>query len=126
MVPMRVFHLQVLVRLVMAELQAGVRRADQVVRIGGEEFLLLLPETSLHRAAKVAERIRQSVANKCLKVGSHEVRITVSMGLAERALGESRSELLARADEAMYEAKSGGRNRVVVAKTPTTPPPSSS
>ena len=105
-------------RLVMAELQAGVRRADRVVRIGGEEFLLLLPETALHRAVKVAERIRESVARKRLVVGSHEIKITISMGLAERALGETRAELLARADAAMYEAKSAGRDRIVVSKTP--------
>jgi diguanylate cyclase len=109
-------------RIVMSELQAGVRRADQVVRLGGEEFLLLLPETTLHRASRVAERIRERIARRTLRVGSQEVRVTISMGVAERALGEPRTELISRADVAMYEAKSSGRNRVVVAETPNSTP----
>ena len=108
-------------RLVMSELQAGVRRNDRVVRLGGEEFLLFLPETNLHRASQVADRIREGIAARTLKVGSNEIRVTISMGVAERALGEPRSDLISRADAAMYAAKEAGRNRIVVAETPRIP-----
>lgn len=108
-----------LLRLVMSECRSGVRRGDQVVRTGGEEFLLLLPDTNLHRAAQVAERIRGRVEARGLRVGNIEVKVTLSMGVSERSLGEERSDLIGRADRAMYGAKSAGRNRVVVSETPS-------
>jgi diguanylate cyclase (GGDEF)-like protein len=92
---------------------AGVLRSnDSVVRYGGEEFLLLLPEVDLAAAARIAERARATVAASVLASG---VRVTVSLGVAERHPGESRDDLIRRADGALYRAKGGGRNRVEVA-----------
>jgi diguanylate cyclase (GGDEF)-like protein len=92
---------------------AGVLRpSDAVVRYGGEEFLLLLPEVDLAAAARIAERARAAVAASVL---ARDVRVTVSLGVAERRGNESRDELIRRADEAMYRAKQGGRNRVEIA-----------
>jgi diguanylate cyclase (GGDEF)-like protein len=88
-----------------------LRAQDSLGRIGGEEFVLLLPETSAHEAHVVAERIRSSIAMRQV-----EPHYTVSMGIAELTPEDSTvATLLARADAAMYQAKSKGRNRVVLA-----------
>jgi diguanylate cyclase (GGDEF)-like protein len=94
-------------------LRAGVRPYDVAARVGGEEFLLVLPATHRERAADVAERLRARVAQ--LAVEGFPERVTSSAGVAEHARGETTDALLARADAALYEAKRLGRNRVVVA-----------
>ncbi len=81
-------------------------------RVGGEEFIVLLPATSLRGALKCAERIRTAVVRRPFE-GLHQV--TVSIGIAEYRPGEPVSGLIRRADEALYGAKNGGRNRVHVA-----------
>jgi diguanylate cyclase (GGDEF)-like protein len=96
-------------RSVAAVLAGVLRPSDAVVRYGGEEFLLLLPEVDLAAAARIAERARATVASSVLTGG---VRVTVSLGVAERRPGESRDDLIRRADLALYLAKRGGRNRV--------------
>jgi len=100
-----------------ARLRAGVRkagrhksRAGDVVRWGGEEFILLLPHTDIAGARAVAERVRQSVAHAPLA----GLAITASFGVAEAAPGEDPAAVLKRADRALYAAKDGGRNRVCV------------
>ncbi|MBL8224386.1 MAG: GGDEF domain-containing protein [Chromatiales bacterium] len=87
--------------------QAGVPSA--LGRVGGEEFLVLLPDTTLRGALRVAERIREAVGQRPLD-GKHEV--TVSVGIAEYRGSETVGSLLGRADKALYGAKRGGRNRV--------------
>jgi diguanylate cyclase (GGDEF)-like protein len=87
--------------------QAGVPSA--LGRVGGEEFLVLLPDTTLRGALQVAERIRQCVNQRPLD-GRHEV--TVSIGMAEYRGSETVGSLLGRADKALYGAKRAGRNRV--------------
>jgi diguanylate cyclase (GGDEF)-like protein len=97
----------------LADVLAGVLRAhDSVVRYGGEEFLLLLPEVDLLTASRIAERARATVAASAL---GPQVRVTVSLGVAERRAGESRDDLIRRADAALYAAKRAGRNRVELA-----------
>lgn len=97
----------------LADVLAGVLRAhDSVVRYGGEEFLLLLPEVDLLTAQRIAERARATVAASAL---GPQVRVTVSLGVAERRPGESRDDLIRRADAALYAAKDAGRNRVELA-----------
>jgi diguanylate cyclase (GGDEF)-like protein len=86
---------------------AGVPSA--LGRVGGEEFLVLLPDTTLRGALQVAERIRQCVNQRPLD-GRHEV--TVSIGMAEYRGSETVGSLLGRADKALYGAKRAGRNRV--------------
>jgi PleD family two-component response regulator len=83
-------------------------------RVGGEEFIVLLPETSLRGALRCAERVRIAVVRRPFD-GLHQV--TVSIGIAEYRPGETVSSLIGRADEALYGAKHAGRNRVHCATT---------
>ncbi|WP_416884906.1 diguanylate cyclase [Marinospirillum sp.] len=104
---------QVLKRV--AELsQERLRANDSVARWGGEEFMVLLPETSLKRALKAAESLRQKIADENFtEVG----QVTISLGVAEYQPEESLDSLTQRVDQALYAAKEGGRNQVVAAKT---------
>jgi diguanylate cyclase (GGDEF)-like protein len=96
-------------RLVAQAVLACVRAGDLAVRYGGEEFLLLLPGTSLPGAFEVAERIRESVAAMALPFA-----LTVSAGVAAGIPQQDTPErVFERADQALYRAKSGGRNRSV-------------
>ena len=97
----------------MAEiLRQQTRAVDCVARYGGEEFLVVLLETTVATAALVAERIRNRVATEAFGGG----RMTVSIGVAEcPAHGDTPESLIASADAAMYEAKAGGRDRVMAA-----------
>lgn len=96
-------------RLVAEALLACLREADLAVRYGGEEFLLLLPGTPLPGAFEVAERIRESVAALALPFA-----LTVSAGVSARSSSEDTPEqVFERADQALYRAKSSGRNRSV-------------
>ena len=90
-----------------------VRLVDLLGRSGGEEFLLLLPDTDLDAAAVLAERLRERVASSRLDHAGISLTITVSVGVAVMRAGDtSADDVLARADRALYEAKSGGRNTV--------------
>ncbi|MGY6518096.1 MAG: GGDEF domain-containing protein [Lysobacteraceae bacterium] len=94
----------------------NLRTEDSVGRIGGEEFVVLLPETPLERARDVAERIRADVAAHHFRNEGEEVPATVSIGVAARVVGEGDFDaLLQRAESAMLAAKRGGRNRIEVA-----------
>ena len=85
------------------------RQGDLAFRLGGEEFLLLLPDTALGVAGEIAERLRRQVEMTRIEpVG----RVTVSLGVACRTPGAEGGDVLKRADELMYMAKQGGRNRV--------------
>ena len=96
-------------------LKLSVRATDLPSRYGGEEFLVILPDTSANGAAKVAESIRQAIAQPGLTCGAAAVRLTVSCGVATAVAGEAEpAALIARADAALYGAKSSGRNRVHV------------
>ena len=83
-------------------------------RVGGEEFIVLLPETSMRGALRCAERVRKAVVRRPFD-GLHQV--TVSIGIAEYRPGETVSSLIGRADQALYGAKHAGRNRVHCATT---------
>ena len=102
--------LRQLTRLVQAEL----RYTDVLARYGGDEFIVLLPETPSKGAQEVADRIRDAVANVPLDEDGKRIRCTVSIGVAGHpADGNSLDAVAARADRAMYQAKQAGRNRVV-------------
>jgi two-component system cell cycle response regulator len=93
-----------------------VRSFDLVARYGGEEFLVVMPETSLQVALVVAERLRLSIAERPFAVSGATtmIPVTVSVGIATALSTEdSPTELLRRADEALYAAKNNGRNRVL-------------
>jgi diguanylate cyclase (GGDEF)-like protein len=92
--------------------QSQVRPGDTFGRYGGEEFLLMLPDTLAPGAAVLADRVRLAIEQmRCAELGP-DVITTVSIGVAEFAPGESVSAAIGRADEALYLAKSAGRNRV--------------
>ncbi len=95
-------------------LQACLREGDQLGRWGGEEFLVLLPATPLTGALVFAERMRESVAAR--DFGLHQA-VTISLGVAEWQQGDTLKSLLVRADQAMYQAKRSGRNRVCAQET---------
>ena len=95
-----------------AILQAGIRGGDLAIRWGGEEFLVLAPGCGIAQAMELAERLRAGVARAEIPASGP---VTVSLGVAQLAAGEAAAALLQRADEAMYRAKSGGRNRVEAA-----------
>ena len=92
-----------------------VRMTDVAARYGGDEFLILFPETSLEDATRVAERIRAALATARIVVGSGDVLLEASLGVAAWEPGMSRQELFAAADRALYRAKQLGRDRVAVA-----------
>lgn len=95
-------------------IRSEMQPEQQLGRIGGEEFLLLLPGLSRRHARDLAERIRTEVEARCAKVQGAPVALTLSIGVVECQPDDGAASLLQRADEAMYRAKHEGRNRVVV------------
>jgi len=89
------------------------REHDYHFRIGGEEFLIIASETNLLEANAFAERIRDSISSTPLQVGLKQIKLTVSIGLAQLQHGEARwQDVLKRADNALFTSKSAGRNQV--------------
>ncbi len=97
-------------------LMAGeARDVDCVGRLGGEEFAILLPETSLEGGQVFCERLLEKIRAVEVDTGAEPLRFTVSIGLTEVCRGETKTDvILNRADEALYEAKEAGRDRVVL------------
>ena len=94
-------------------LQEATRRYDIIGRFGGEEFLVISPGTTTEEASHLGERLRTMVSQEPIGDGEKEVAITLSAGFSLARSGDRNSEtLLKRADEALYRAKQGGRNRV--------------
>jgi diguanylate cyclase (GGDEF)-like protein len=95
-------------------LQEGLREQDLCGRRGGEEFAAYFPETRASAAELVCERIRSRLESEPLARNGSAIGLTVSVGVTELANGDNLEAILARADEALYAAKSQGRNRVIV------------
>jgi diguanylate cyclase (GGDEF)-like protein len=103
-----------LLTLLVKSIQRQLRDTDIIARYGGDEFVVLLPETPTIGALDVADRIRNSVANTLLEIDGKTIKISVSMGVATYpGDGRTLDSLVANADEAMYRAKTAGRDRVV-------------
>lgn len=94
---------------VSSTLREAIRAVDIAGRYGGEEFLVVMPETGLDMAIGIAERVRLAVESLTWK---HPITVTISAGVAMWKAGETASGLIARADALLYEAKQGGRNQV--------------
>lgn len=97
-------------------LASNFRPRDLVCRFGGEEFVVVMPETGMDDAAAIAERLRIAVESGPFRVsgGRESLNLTVSIGVAtSEAPGDSPETILKRADEALYQAKANGRNRVM-------------
>lgn len=101
-------------RAIAGVLERVSRAGDVVSRIGGEEFLLILPDTSVSAARVLAERIRSAIGDRPLLVEQQRIPVTVSLGVAGSLGDVDLDTLSAEADRAMYLAKRGGRNRVAV------------
>ena len=93
-------------------LTESVRGSDVVCRYGGEEFLVLAPETDARGALALAEKIRLAVSARLFGDGGRAFALTLSAGVAELRPGESGNDMIARADLALYQAKQRGRDRV--------------
>lgn len=105
-------------KYVTQRIQATLRPVDVLGRYGGEEFLIILPETDLPTAAIIAERIRAHVAECPIHTQHQDVTVTISLGVSEYHGELELSTLIEHADTAMYEAKKVGRNRVVAEQVP--------
>ena len=107
--------------LVLCELarvvQRGLRQVDVMGRIGGEEFAVLMPETDVLQALVAAERLRRAVEASAVEADEVKINFTVSIGVAQAAPGEQTTLrlLFKLADDALYQAKDTGRNRVQAA-----------
>lgn len=97
-------------------LKTSVRKKDTVARYGGEEFILILPGTALEEAFVISERIRRLVESTLFEVGKAQLNLTLSMGISNfpNHRVKSKEELIKMADQALYDAKRGGRNRVCI------------
>ena len=105
-------------RVVARTLGEHLRRSDLLGRIGGEEFSVFLPNTALAGALQVAETLRQAVQQCRPDIGGTRLDITASIGVASRSPGvQTMQSIQQRADEAMYQAKKAGRNRVSTLET---------
>jgi diguanylate cyclase len=112
-------------RLVAEVLTRSVKGRDRAARYGGEEFAVILPQTNLHGARRLAEQIRRTVAGNRIRSktnGQDLGHITLSIGCAQYIPGEPLARLIQRADEALYRAKRAGRNRVLVEPAACAPP----
>jgi len=99
-------------KTVAARLQNGLRESDLAVRWGGEEFLLVLKGCSLGEAGRIAENLRTAMMAEPVQALGQSIQVTVSLGIGAYDGTETESQLIDRADQALYRAKSAGRNRV--------------
>jgi diguanylate cyclase (GGDEF)-like protein len=97
-----------------------LRKTDIIGRLGGEEFVILLPETALDQALEMAERLKHNAQMFSLNIDQHIIQFTVSLGMVEIHPDHNDIETsLAKADNALYQAKSNGRNRIEVYHDPS-------
>ena len=112
------------IRVVAEQMRKAIRESDTPCRYGGEEFIVLLPQTELAEAEPVARRIKDYIQNQNVHFDGKEVQVTASLGVScsggagrpdADTQGETLDDVLKRADKALYVAKESGRNRVVIA-----------
>jgi two-component system cell cycle response regulator len=97
-------------------MRRNTRGIDLACRLGGEEFVILMPDTGMERARQVGERVRECIAGEPFQADRGvEVSVTASVGIATLGEHDSFADMFKRADRALYAAKRGGRNRVVAA-----------
>lgn len=100
-------------------LQSELRKSDMLVRMGGEEFLIILRDCDIARACQLAERLRESITENALVYQSKTVNVTASFGVVEITPGSDIFKSVNLADQALYQAKETGRNQVIaVERTP--------
>ena len=94
-------------------MNSNLRKGDMLARWGGEEFLIMLPDTDLNGARIIAEKIRKAVAGKHFFLGGENFFVTMTFGLAQHQIGDSIEISLKQADKSLYEGKEAGRNCVM-------------
>lgn len=104
-------------RIIAKTLSTRLRKTDFIARFGGEEFVLLLPETTAEQALTVVEGIREAIATCPFHFKEQPVSLTVSFGIAAFNEGDQAEQVFARADKALYRAKEQGRNQCILADT---------
>lgn len=93
----------------------SVRQSDSAGRYGGEEFGIILPETDAENARVICERIREAIEKSTVNTSAGDIQYTVSMGISQLTEGpENYMQWMGQADKALYAAKQGGRNLVIV------------
>jgi diguanylate cyclase len=97
-----------------------LRPQDTVTRYGGEEFVILLPDTSLDDALVVLTRLQRTLTKTFFLHANEKILVTFSAGVTQLEENDSQATVIKRADEAMYEAKQSGKNRVVANNMPLT------
>ena len=95
-------------------LSENLRPHDLLVRYGGEEFAVLLPDTDLQQAKKIADRVRMAIADATIHHDELSFQVTVSIGITSTQQEEKLEDLIGKADQALYRAKELGRNRVEI------------
>lgn len=104
-------------RVVAARLREQIRNPDTIGRYGGEEFLIVLPNSEINAAADQAARLCQRIRNLQVEANDHILSVTISVGVAQYHIAqENWEQFLHRADEALYKAKEDGRDRWVIAE----------
>ena len=98
-------------------LKSATRSKDVVARWGGEEFLVLLPETSGKEAKEVADRMQTIISQTPMFINDREIHLSMTFGVAECTSDARINDCIALADEALYKGKENGRNQVVLYKT---------
>ena len=104
----------VVLQQVAQAIRTSLRSGDLPGRLGGEEFAVLLPATDTGEGLKIAERIRRDIADTTITSGPHDIRVTISIGVARISPATDPDTVLQQADDALYMAKESGRNRVCV------------
>jgi diguanylate cyclase (GGDEF)-like protein len=94
-------------------MKKNLRKADVLARWGGEEFLIMLPDTDIKGARIMAENIRKTIANKHFHLAGENLSVTMTFGLAQHEIDRSIEDSLKLADSALYEGKRAGRNCVM-------------
>lgn len=95
--------------------QGSIRSSDLFGRLGGEEFAILLANTAVSEGSEIANRLRKKFEATIMEIDNKSVSVTVSIGIAEKKMGDSLNELIARADAGLYRAKYRGRNTTAIA-----------
>lgn len=99
-------------RATVAAVSAGLRAQDLLGRVGGEEFSILVPGATLDNSYRIAERVRAAILQSPITFNGRELPFSISLGVAQWVPGEGLAQLASRADQALYQAKHLGRNRV--------------
>jgi diguanylate cyclase len=105
-------------RIIAKTLQKRLRKTDFIARIGGEEFVVLMPETEQDAAFKVVEGVREAIANCPFHFKEQPVTLTMSFGVSTFIEGDNGEQVFSRCDKALYQAKDQGRNQSILAEVP--------